>query len=168
MMERSITLVAVLACACVAQVEGTTATGGDDDGSGSDGNPVMPPPPGANGIVQTPAHGSAVGGDPSKATIHVSGVSTKAKEPMSIQVLANPDDLTSWTTVGTATSGDPATGGFAFAADITPGADDASRWPRGGILRIRVIDSTNVALPYDQDLNDTVVGVTNPSLPPFT
>jgi hypothetical protein len=168
MIGRWISLAAVFTCACAVDVKGVPL-GDDDDGGGSgSGSGVMPPPPGSNGIVQTPAHGATVTGDPQKATIHVSGVSTVASAQLSVQVLANPDDLTSWTTVGTATAGDPATGGYAFATDITPAADDKTRWPRGGILRLRVIDSTSTALPYDQDTNDTVIALTNPSLPPFT
>ena len=171
MMKRAIEIAAMLfVCSCVAEVKGTVVTNGDDDddmGSGSD-SPPPPPPPGANGIVQSPLHGSVVGGDPKKQTVHVGGVATAANEPLAIQVLSNPDDLMSWTTIAMATSGEPATGGYAFAADIEPATDNPERWPRGGVLRIRVIDSHDVALPHDEDLADTVVAVTNPSLPPLT
>lgn len=125
----------------------------------------------ASGIVREPAHGTVLVGDPSTIAIHVSGVYGAPDKRLEIQVLANPNSLTSWVTIGTTTTGSTAIGGtYSFATNVRPvtSAADAVRWPRGGVLRLRVLDDQARPLPWDPAApDDTVIAVVNPAnLPP--
>ena len=74
------------------------------------------PDPAAAGTVTSPAHGALIDGDTATASLHVAGT-TDETTPVDVQVLADPSELSSWATIGTAT---PAAG--AFATDVIPGA----------------------------------------------
>jgi len=99
----------------------------------------------------------------STVTIHVAGTYTGDSE-LAVQVLADPTDLTSWTTIATAM----ADATQAFAADVQPvdSSADAARWPQGGVLRLRVVDGagSGVALPYDANQPSlTTIAVASPA-----
>jgi hypothetical protein len=148
--------------ACLADVDGFRQ--GDDEP-----DPVASEP---TGVVREPAHGAVIAGEPSAIAIHVSGLHDAPDMPLEVQVLADPDDLESWTTIGTTTSSSSVVGGtYAFAADVRPvaSAADAARWPRGGVLRLRVVDDKAHALPFDPSTpDDTVIALTNPAGVPAT
>lgn len=134
-----------------------------------------PPPPlgdddsgSAIGLVSEPAHGAVVTGDPVGLSLHVAGVYDGGSATLSIQVLADPDDLTSWQSIATV---EPDPGSHGFAADVRPVASDAerARWPAGGVLRLRVVDEDGVALARDPSVPEaTVIAVVNPAAPPPT
>nr|HEX4313464.1 hypothetical protein [Kofleriaceae bacterium] len=147
--------VSLTSAACVVG-DGGAFEGGSGSGSGSSHAPAV-------GVVTAPAPGTVIAGDPSSLSIHVTGSYSGADE-LSIQVLADPDDLTSWTTIGTATAS-----AGAFAADVQPvdSAADAARWPAGGVLRLQVVDGAGDALAYDPDDGSlTTIAVANPGAPP--
>lgn len=124
----------------------------------------VPPGPTApgHGTVSEPAHGAVLDGDPRSLQVHVAGMAP-GQAQVSIQVLSNPDDLASWTDVGTAA---PDTSGR-FATDVQPSQAGAGAWPRGGVLRLRVLDDSSDALPDVAGTSDAgVIAVTNPSTPP--
>ena len=149
--------VVVVACGCVADVSGLSGDAGTDASvSGS--------------LVTAPSHGAVVEGDPVGLSVHVAGVYADATHALDVQVLANPDDLTTWTSIGT-THAAPAATGFEFSLDVQPvaTADDSARWPAGGVLRLRVVDDTGVALPHDLAAPaDTVLAIVNPAGVPAT
>ena len=124
-----------------------------------------PLPPPATGLVTEPAQGLLVRGDPGSIMIHVAGTFDKVGSELAVQVLSNPDDLTSWTTIATTTAQTPQNETFEFAVDVQPvaGDPDRPRWPVGGVLRLRVIDSDGLALPYDvTEPNESVIAIANP------
>lgn len=146
-------LIAGLVSACVV---------GEITGS-SDDDPQPPPPPPARGLVSEPAHGKVLDGDPGRISLRVAGVYDTADTDLAVQVLANPNDLASWQTIATARSASGQGDRFAFSTDVTPGAQ-AARWPRGGVLRLRVVGTDGAALPYDATTPaDTVLAVANPA-----
>ncbi len=130
--------------------------GGGGDGGGSS----------ANGLVTSPTPGTVITGDTSSISIHVAGTYTGSSQ-LDIQVLSDPTDLTSWTTLQTVMpTAVTADSSQSFAADVVPvdSAADAGRWPAGGVLRIQVIeDATGSALPYDStDSSLTTIAVASP------
>ncbi|MEO8702681.1 MAG: hypothetical protein ABI867_21735 [Kofleriaceae bacterium] len=136
--------------------------------------PVNPPvdvpdPPAATGLVTEPALGTLLPGDPASISIHVAGTYSDSTRTLSVQVLANPDDIESWTTLVTTQATAPIDAAFGFAVDIQPVTADVDRvrWPLGGVLRLRVIDDTGYALAIDpEEPTDTIVAVANPGLAP--
>jgi hypothetical protein len=123
-----------------------------------------PPPPPATALVREPAHGQTFDGAPSALVVHVAGDYPEDGATLSIQVLGNPDDLQSWTTIGSAE-----VAAQTFALDVRPVASeaDAARWPAGGVLRLRVIDEGGAALPFDlEEPAQNVLAVVNPGPPP--
>ncbi len=134
--------------------------------------PVDAAPLAVGGVVDQPVHGSVIAGDPSTISLHVVAHYSAPGEPCQVQVLADPGDLTSWITIGsgatdtTATSG----GGYGLALDVQPvtGTADAARWPSGGVLRLRVIDSSDhafLASGFEADAV-TTIAVVNPQPAP--
>ncbi|MDQ3370205.1 MAG: hypothetical protein M3680_32715 [Myxococcota bacterium] len=125
------------------------------------------PPVTARGIVLEPVNGSAVLGDPSTLSVRIAGEYAEADQDLSVQLLANPDDLTSWLTVGATRSvAQLGLEGATFAINIRPVASvtEQQRWPRGGVLRLRVLDSAGRALPFDRSAPDqSVIVVANPA-----
>jgi mono/diheme cytochrome c family protein len=116
------------------------------------------------GLVREPGQGQLVVGDPLTISLHVAGDYDTADHALDIQLLSNPDDLTSWVTIATTTAHDGS-----FSADVQPvtNAVDAARWPRGGVLRLRVVDDGGRALPVDATApDDSVIVVVNPATTP--
>lgn len=138
--------------------------------TGPTGDDVEPPddtetPPLAPvGLVTSPEHGDVVDGDTRNITLHVTGKYNLAG-PLSVQALANPDDLASWTTIGMTTAKQGA-----FAVDVKPvQTQDRAAWPRGGVYRLRVVDGSGYVLPHDlADPSDTVIALANPGNEPGT
>jgi len=114
--------------------------------------------------VDEPLHGAVVAGDPYTINLQVSGRHDDASRSLAIQILADPDDLQSWTSIGSAQV--DATS-HRFSVDVRPvqTLDDEARWPKGGVLRLRVVDDTGVVLPYDAE-GGTVLAVVNPAPAP--
>src|SRR5205823_4328702 len=105
------------------------------------------------GTVVTPQHGSLAASD----TVAVSGT-YNGGGALDVQVLADPTDLTSWTTIASATAG-----GGRFATNVQPGADE---WPDGGVLRLRVIDATGAPLAAADDPSATTIAIVRPAAAP--
>jgi mono/diheme cytochrome c family protein len=147
---------------------------------GENAPPADPDPaPAARTLVTEPVHGSVIAGDPAVLSLHVAGVFEAADRELAVQVLADPADLASWQTIATARSAAAAarSGEFPFAVDVRPvsSAAEAARWPRGGVLRLRVVDDAGRALPYDVDApagasddvpDSTIITVANPGETP--
>src|SRR5262245_39475397 len=88
----------------------------------------------AIGAILEPRHGDVVSGIPAQLAIELSGLHSEPDHVIEIQILGNPGDLTTWSTIETTTTGDVfGAGGYAWQASITPGA----AWPQGGLLRMR-------------------------------
>ncbi len=117
--------------------------------------PVLP----SRTVVTEPPHGTVLTGDPLGQTLHVAGLYTDARSTLTVQVLADPTDLTTWTPIGTTTASEPSGDRFSFAVDVTPvsAGSERGRWPTGGILRLRVVDDTGAALPHDASVPDETV-----------
>jgi len=126
------------------------------------------------GLVVLPTHGLVLDGDPTTIKVHVAGVYSDKARPLAVQILENPNDLTSWQTIGTTTATAPVGDSFGFSLDVQPvsSAAETARWPRGGILRLRVVDDAGVALPHEVAAgvagapDDTVIAVVNPATLP--
>ncbi|MGN6108505.1 MAG: hypothetical protein ACTHU0_25595 [Kofleriaceae bacterium] len=121
--------------------------------------------------MREPTHGGVLAGEPSVIAIHVAGDYDVAGAQLSVQVLADPDDLASWTTIATTTSENAGGASARFGITVRPVANvqEAPRWPRGGVLRLRVVDPDGNALPYDpSDPDDAVLAVVNPAEIPET
>src|SRR5262249_43455195 len=113
--------------------------------------PQAPPPPppdapaplGQFGLVVEPRLGGVVPGDPGGATITVAGVHENPGYRISVQILANPDDMTSWIEIGTATTDTTPSATeasvYEWRTTVAPAALDPTRWPAGGILRVRAV-----------------------------
>jgi mono/diheme cytochrome c family protein len=122
-------------------------------------------------VIDAPTHGSVISGDPAGIVVHVVAHHSQPGEPCQVQVLDNPNDLTSWTTIGTGTSDTSTSGlGYGFALDVRPvnGASDARRWPAGGVLRLRVIDADATPFTVSGFETDhlTTLAIVNPQPPP--
>jgi hypothetical protein len=131
---------------CVGEITGPGSS--NDDPPGDDVDEPL-----ARGLVLEPKHGSLVERDPLSTTFHVTGRYDGADE-LAVQILSNPADLTSWITIAHAT---PKNG--AFAVDIEPITSEAdrTRWPRGGIFRLRVVDARGNALPHEEEAPESTV-----------
>lgn len=133
--------------------------------------PTDPPsePGGAapRGLVREPTTGTVLPGDPSTISLRVAGVYPAPDQPLAVQVLSDPGDLSSWVTIATARSATESVGVmFAFAVDVRPVAQtaDEARWPAGGVLRLRVLDPDGAALAVDETTPDaSVLVVVNPA-----
>jgi len=110
------------------------------------------------GQVTSPAHGEVVVGDPSEVRLHVAGTyeNDDLTRDLRVQVLSDPNDITSWVTVATTRANID----HEFAVDLQP--MDASRWPAGGVFRLRVIDPDGDALDVEGDRTG-VLGLVNPT-----
>lgn len=131
----------------------------------ADPDPSPTPGPEPGGIVREPRHGDVLVGDPSTLTITVRGQHPQPGAGVAIQVLADPNNLATWTTLAST----QARGDGAFSVEVRPvaAAADAVRWPAGGILRMRVVDASGRALPHDSSQPErTVLAVVNESSPP--
>ncbi len=143
-------------CACAGCViELASPIGGDDDEPGDSPRPPAGDggvtPVELDGIVVAPLHGQVVGGPTATAILRVHGLHREPARDLSIQVLADPADLASWTEIATARTSDDTVAGAAepmhpWQADVTPALADPARWPQGGVLRLRVVDGNGVAL----------------------
>jgi hypothetical protein len=107
------------------------------------GTPAPTPQP-AVGVVTDPTNGQVFSGGTTQTSINVAGTYTGTSSNLSVQILGDPTDLTSWTTVGAA-----AVEAESFAATVGP--FDNVEWPQGGVLRLRVVDGNGAALPYEQN-----------------
>lgn len=155
-------------CACVVDLSPPNGHPGTDagSGSGSGSDPVT-----SAVVVSEPPHGTVVKGDPVGLSLHVAGVYSDTSTALTVQVLADPNDLNSWTSIGTTQATDASGTGFAFAVDVrpVPTAADSARWPAGGVLRLRVVDDAGVALPRDASSpQDTVIGLVDATTEPTT
>jgi len=119
------------------------------------------------GLVTEPALGAVIEGDPSTISLRVAGVHNIEGRSLMVQVLSNPDDLMSWETIASMTASEPqADGKFGFSTVVRPvtGAQDAGRWPAGGVLRLRVVDDMGRKLAHDPATpDDSVIAVVNPA-----
>lgn len=145
----------LLACGCGSpgQLIGDETDGGDIvDAMPA---PVMP----SRTVVSQPPHGTVLTGDPLGQTLHVAGLYTDSSSTLTVQVLADPADLTTWTPIGTTMASEPSGERFSFALDVTPvtSGPERARWPTGGILRLRVVDDAGAALPHDASVPDETV-----------
>jgi hypothetical protein len=134
----------------------------------------QPAPAVFQGLTSEPVHGSLVNGNTLGLKVRVSGRHVNPGEPLVVQVLQNPDDLTSWVPLALVTSSFTAvaqvvaTGSnaaYPFSTEVTPvsNASEVARWPRGGVLRMRVVNRLGVPLAIEgfEDGSATVIGLTN-------
>jgi hypothetical protein len=110
-----------------------------------------------------PAGSSVAAGDPAGITVRVMGQYDDSTRPLEVQVLSNPDDMASWNTIATTRAQASGNTRPVFSVDVRPVASDAERvrWPRGGVLRMRVVDDTGYALPYSTESDDAVLAIAN-------
>jgi hypothetical protein len=145
------------------------ATSPEDDKGGK--TSTNPPDKKRIGVIDAPTHGSVIPGDPVDIAVRVVAHYSRPSEQCQVQVLDDPSDLTSWVTIGTATTDTTTSGhGYALALDVRPvsGASDAGRWPTGGVLRLRVIDADGTPFTvsgFEAD-NLTTLAIVNPQPPP--
>lgn len=94
-------------------------------------------------MVTTPRHGDVISGDTSRTAIAFTGFHEQPDYEIELQVLEDPSDLDSWIPLAVAVTGDEVddeTQLYPFAATLDPVADGAvSRWPQGGLLRVRAV-----------------------------
>jgi len=138
---------------------------------GDETAPIEPEPPitDPTGLVREPVQGTVITGDPSTLALRVAGLYDVSDRELSVQVLSNPNDLSSWVTIGTTLATAPEEDKFAFSIEVRAVASEAdvARWPLGGVLRLRVIDDAGLPLPYDATTPElSTIVVANPaSLP---
>lgn len=132
-------------------------------GTGPDAAPAPPPTAPAVGFITSPVNGQVVTTPTTQAQILMTGTYTGTSSNLSVQVLSDPNDLTSWTTVGAA-----AVVSQSFSATIGP--FNNVQWPQGGVLRLRVVDGDGTPLAYeqnnDQNNSGSVVIVGSPGADP--
>jgi hypothetical protein len=139
-----------------------TATGEEDAGVPEVDEPDAAPPreddpePGS-ALLLSPRHGQVVGGTTAEIPLVVAGKSSSAEELIEVQVLSNPRDLNSWTTIATTTANTESDGdvelGFAWSVSISPEDRGIDSWVQGGLLRLRVLANEQPAavLSHDAD-----------------
>jgi hypothetical protein len=133
--------------------------------SGDPGDPVVDPPlPPAPGVIDAPRFATIVDEPTATAVIHASGYHTTPGEAIDMQLLADPADLSSWTTVATAVADTAASPGvlgehgepmYAWRVDVAPNAGQPTdaRWPAGGLVRLRALDHDGAPLRgFDHDV----------------
>ncbi len=127
--------------ACVTEMDGGAApdAGADDPNPAPDAAPPIP----LSGVVTHPRHGDVIAGATASLALEIGGVHGAPDEAIEVQLLAAPTDLTSWTSIAVATtaSSPDADGMYAWYAPLVPAAGAPERWPQGGILRLRAVDS---------------------------
>lgn len=128
--------------------------------------PINPDPPEvAIGVVTEPRHGEVVEGNPGSVRLRVAGIYEDGPRPLAVQILENPEDLASWRTIATTTARPSDGGAYRFSVDVQPvsSAAESARWPRGGVLRLRVVDDLGRALSLDEDEPaDTTLALVSP------
>ncbi len=121
-----------MSTACVAGVDGFSP-------------PDEPAPDGTFGVVAQPRLGSVISGPTTGASITFAGVHEEPSYSIAIQIYDG-----AWTTVATATTGsepsstDP--GVFEWQVIASPAQLSPSRWPQGGLLRVRAIGAAGELL----------------------
>lgn len=108
------------------------------DSDNDEGDPEEPR--GSFGVIETPRHGDVVSGDTARTAIAFSGVHESPDYEIELQLLEDPNDLDSWITAAVAVTGSEPDGEslYAWSAVIDPAFDgDLTRWPQGGLLRLR-------------------------------
>lgn len=143
-------LFALLCAGCAADVlipqngDSPNPTDGSDD-QDDDSGPEGP----ALAVVNVPRHGTVVASR--NQAIAVQGYATQTGKRFDIQLLSDPTALASWATVATTSSSGVAetVGGEArFTWSATVLADELqATFPRGGALRLRVIDDAGEVVP---------------------
>lgn len=113
---------------------------------------------GSPGVIDEPLHGQVIAGPTASTVVRVHGFHREPARDLSVQVLDVPADLDGWIEIATARTSDDALAGaaepmYAWQVDVAPALAAPSRWPQGGVLRLRVIDPEDgaalVALPHD-------------------
>lgn len=141
--------------ACVSEAPGWLQPGAPDAGVEPPRPDAAPPIP-LTGVVTRPRHGDVVPGVTATLAIELSGLHGSPGEAIEVQLLGVPTDLTSWTTVASATAATTPDdeGMYAWYAPVVPGSGAPERWPQGGVLRLRAVDSRGqvlAALYHDAD-----------------
>lgn len=117
-------VVGVVAAGCVASVDGS--------------NPKPPVYDGTFGVLAQPRLGTVVEGSTTSASITFAGVHERPGYKIDIQIFTD-----AWTTIATTTTGsepsstDPSV--FEWQVIASPAQLSPSRWPQGGLLRVRAI-----------------------------
>jgi hypothetical protein len=92
-------------------------------------------------------------------SLRVAGTYDGDGRELAVQILTDPDDLASWTPIAKVTATD---GRFAVEVRPVSRAAELTRWPVGGVLRVRVVDDQGHALAYEPSLPDrTVITIAN-------
>jgi hypothetical protein len=111
------------------------------------------PPSMVRSYVTQPRHGQLFPSDPSQS-LRVGGFHADPGVQVSIEILANPDKLDSWTAVASTTSASSASDGV-YSWSIQLPALSPQQWPSGGLLRLRAVDADGEvlgALFHDSDI----------------
>lgn len=135
--------VCIVVCAamgCVANVDGSTA-------------PPPEVPAGTFGVVAQPRLGTVIGGPTTSASITFAGVHERPAYSIDIQIFTD-----AWITIATATTGNQPSSTdssvFEWQVIASPAQLSPSRWPQGGLLRVRAIGGDGevlAALFHDAD-----------------
>jgi mono/diheme cytochrome c family protein len=110
---------------CVASVDGSSQQPGDE-------------PHAAFGVVAQPRLGTVIEGPTTSTALTFAGVHARPSYPIAIQIFTS-----EWITIATTTTGsepsstDP--GVFEWQAIAAPAQLSPSRWPQGGLLRVRAV-----------------------------
>ncbi len=129
-----VVLLALVLSACVVGEETTS--------------PVPPDPVEPSGVISSPRHGEVITGETSATTLEVTGYHSLPGTRIDVQVLADPSDPASWTTIGTTVSEATASTEnlYRWQLIVAPARTDSRRWPDGGVLRLRAIGETGEIL----------------------
>jgi hypothetical protein len=128
----------------------TTGCAADVDGWSQ----PTPSPDGTFGVVASPRLGTVVDGPTTSASITFAGVHDRPGAPIAIQILADG----AWVTIANTTAGtepsstDP--GVYEWQVIASPAQLAPSRWPQGGLLRVRALgpgDTPLAGLFHDAD-----------------
>ncbi len=124
---------------------------------GSDEPPREDTPPPGSALLLTPRHGQTIGGNTGELPLAIAGLSPKGGQAIDVQILTNPRNLASWSTVVSTTSSAESNGdaelGHPWSASVGASQRAPGSWPQGGLYRMRVLaDGEPVAvLSHDAD-----------------
>jgi hypothetical protein len=125
-------VVCALATGCVASVDGST-------------RPETETPTGTFGVVAQPRLGTVIEGPTTSAAITFAGVHERPGYSIEIQIFAE-----AWVTIATTSTGDEPSSTdasvFEWQVLASPAQLSPSRWPQGGLLRVRAIGSDGEVL----------------------
>ncbi len=123
--------------------------------------------PAVYGVMDSPRHAQVVTGSTASASLEFHGFVSQPGIAVAVQLVADPDDATSWATLASVTSASTATSiapgeaMYEWTATLVPATSMPAAWAQGGLLRVRALVGDAILAVFGDDASSCLVA--NPS-----